>query len=151
MWKRTSIVQIICALLILLFVYASVSKIVDYRNFYGQINSQPFADWMTPYLAIGLPTIEIAIAVALMADRTRLVGLYAAMGLMVVFTLYVGLMTFGAFERVPCSCGGILRRLGWRQHFYFNLFYLLVAIAGVYIQKGAIHNATKHAPKPAHL
>lgn len=31
-------------------------------------------------------------------------------------------------HNIPCSCGGILESLGWREHLYFNLAFIALAV-----------------------
>jgi hypothetical protein len=52
---------------------------------------------------------------------------------MAAFTGYVGLILVNYFGRVPCSCGGVLKIMGWKTHFVFNLFFLLLTVTGIYI------------------
>jgi hypothetical protein len=35
----------------------------------------------------------------------------------------------------PCSCGGVLVRLSWRQHVLFNMFFLLVCGSGIVLER----------------
>jgi len=34
------------------------------------------------------------------------------------------------FDRIPCSCGGIIAKLSWGQHLVFNLIFLGLALIG---------------------
>jgi len=133
--RRTVIVHIISALLILLFTYASFSKLVDVKTFTGQMNNQPMPNWMTPYLVWGVPSIEIVIVAALMLDRTRKIGMWASFLLMSAFTVYVSLAVFKVFDRVPCSCGGVLNKMGWTEHLYFNLFFNLISLWAIFLMR----------------
>ena len=125
----------ICGLLILLFTYASMTKLLDFKSFYGQMNAQPMPNWMTPYLVWIVPGVELLIVGALIVERTRKIGLWAALFIMSIFTVYVALAVFKVFERVPCSCGGVLKGLGWTQHLYFNIFFTALAAWGIYLIK----------------
>jgi len=133
--RRHLIIDIIRAVLILLFVYASVSKLVDFKVFYGEINSQPFPNWMTAYLVWIIPSIEILIAIGLMFHKTKLISLYASFILMTIFTIYIGLILLYVFDRIPCSCGGVLKQLGWKEHFFFNLFFVLISLLASVLEK----------------
>jgi len=57
-------------------------------------------------------------------------GFYAAFGLMVILTVYLALM-LGTQQHLPCSCGGAIEGLTWRQHVLFNLFFLALAGLGI--------------------
>jgi len=130
---RTVVIHIITGLLILLFTYASVSKLVDLKRFTWQLNNQPFPDFWTPFLIWAIPGIELIISAALMFERTRRIGMWASFALMTTFTIYVLLAVLKIFERVPCSCGGVLEKMGWAMHLYFNIFFTLLSLAGIFL------------------
>ena len=133
--KRAVLIEIAASLLILLFLYASVSKWLAFKLFIGEMNNQPLPNWMTPYLVWTIPTIEVLISLALMFGKTQLRGFYASLVLMSIFTIYSIAVLFHAFDYIPCSCGGVIRKLTWPQHVVFNLFFVGVSIAGIYWKK----------------
>jgi putative oxidoreductase len=135
MHKRQVLLESISALLILLFLYASLSKFLDFQRFIGDMNNQPFPKSMTFFLVWGIPSLEIAIALALIAERTRLAGLYASAALLGLFTLYTGAILLHFFAYIPCSCGGLIRKLSWRQHLVFNLFFMALSVIGIILQQ----------------
>ena len=128
----TIIMEAIAILFVLLFVYAAISKILEYDKFVSQIGQSPlltyFASW-TPAFVIGT---ELLIAMMLASARWKLAGMYAAYALMLMFTAYIiAILQFSTF--IPCSCGGILERLGWTEHLVFNLSFVALALAGIII------------------
>lgn len=133
--RRKIIIEIISSLLILLFLYASVSKWLAFKSFIGDMNNQPFPNWMTPWLVWSIPSLEVIIAILLIFDRTRLAGLYASLVLMGAFTVYTAAVLLHAFRYIPCSCGGVIRRLTWPQHLVFNLFFVGISMAGIILLK----------------
>src|SRR6185436_19427533 len=133
--KRNLIIEIISSLLILLFVYTAVSKLIDFGGFTHDINNQPFPNWMTPYLVWSIPVIEISIALALMFEKTRRIGLYTSLFLMSMFTIYTASVLLHFFDRIPCSCGGVIKHLTWTQHMFFNLFFVGMSIVGIWLIK----------------
>lgn len=144
---RSAVIDIICLLYIVLFVYAAVSKILDYENFRVQLGQSPlltaFADWV----AVCVPAIEILIALLLLPDRTRFIGLFGSFSLMVMFTTYI-VIILNFSEFIPCSCGGILEKLGWTEHFIFNCGFIVLALIGlVLIRKKALRPAIDPTPK----
>lgn len=148
--KRKIVLEILSSLLILLFVYTSVSKWLNFKKFIGEMNNQPLPNWMTPTLVYSLPTIEIIIAALLMFPRTQLPGFRASLVLMLLFTLYTLLVLLEAFDRVPCSCGGVIENLTWSQHLVFNLFFVGVALAGIKLKrKEKLNTASPKAHKTA--
>ncbi len=133
--KRSIILEIIAALLILLFLYTSVSKWMDFREFIHDMHNQPFPRWMATSLVWALPPVEIFIALALMFDKTRVTGLWTALILMSLFTIYTAAILLGLYNRVPCGCGGLISGLTWGQHLFFNSFFLIISAAGIILNK----------------
>lgn len=131
MLKKKLIIEIIVILLVVMFLHTGISKFLDFQGFVHDLDNQPFPDRYTPYLAWSLPTIEIIIVVMLLMNRTRLIGLYASLFLMTLFTIYTGLVLINFFDRVPCSCGGVVSYLSWPQHLFFNLFFVVITFIGI--------------------
>jgi uncharacterized membrane protein YphA (DoxX/SURF4 family) len=135
MSKRQVTLEAITALLILLFLYAGVSKFLEFDRFIGEMNNQPFPNAWTPFLTWTIPSLEIVIALALMFERTRLPALIASLILMTLFTIYTGSVLLHFFAYVPCSCGGVIRKLSWPQHMVFNLFFVALSVLGIILQR----------------
>ncbi len=126
---------IISVLLVLLFTYTAFSKWMDMTGFTRDMHNQPFPRWMGDGLVLGLPVLEMGIAVLLLFEPTRLTGLRVAWVLMGLFTLYTLLVLAHVFNRIPCSCGGVIKLLSWKQHLVFNLFFWGITWVGVRIEK----------------
>lgn len=141
--KRKIVIEVLSSLLVLLFVYTSVSKWLDFSTFTGQMNNQPFPNWMTPIVIWTLPAIEIIISLLLMFNSTQLWGFRASLVLMLMFTLYTILILLKVFDRVPCSCGGVIENLNWEQHLVFNLFFVAVALTGIILKRKELLTITK--------
>ncbi|MDY7394314.1 hypothetical protein UMM65_03615 [Aureibaculum sp. 2210JD6-5] len=126
------LIEIICSLLAMLFIYAAVSKILEYQDFKVQIGKSPMLTDFRNWLVWFIPTLEIIISLMLLIPKYRLFGLYAYFSLMTMFTTYIILiMNFSEF--IPCSCGGILEDLGWGEHLVFNLFFILINLVAIVI------------------
>jgi len=135
MLKRQVVLECIAALLILLFLYASVSKFLDFKRFIDEMNNQPLPNSWTPFLVWGIPCLEIAISAALLFEYTRLLALYASLVLMTSFTIYSIMIIAHFFPYGPCSCGGVIRKLTWPQHLALNLFYVALSVLGLVLQR----------------
>ena len=133
--KRKIIIEIISSLLILLFLYASVSKWLAFKTFIGEMNNQPFPNWMTPYLVWSIPILEVLIAIGLIFEKTRVPAFYASLVLMMAFTIYTVAILLHTFKYIPCSCGGVIRKLTWPQHLFFNLFFVGISLLGIWLKK----------------
>jgi len=133
--KRQVVLESISALLIMLFLYASISKFLDFQRFTGEMNNQPLPKSWTPFLVWTVPSLEIAISVALIFERTRMVGFITSLALMTLFTVYAAAILLHFFAYVPCSCGGVIRKLTWPQHLVFNLFFVGLSVMGIILQR----------------
>lgn len=130
-----NILGVVQFLLILLWVYVAASKLFNYPHFKIQMRIQALPGWLSETLIYTLPFTEILAAMLLLFDKTKLAGLYLSLFLMILFTGYVGLVITNFFGRVPCSCGGVLKELGWKLHFLLNVFYMLLTITGIYLYR----------------
>ena len=133
MLKRT-IPSIVALLLVVLFLYTGISKLMDYSVFKEQIAESPILAPIAPFIAWALPLVEFAVAVALFIPAWRLWGLYASSVLMLLFTGYIAaLLSFS--EELPCSCGGILQEMSWQQHLVFNITFTVLSIVSALLEK----------------
>jgi hypothetical protein len=131
--KQKTLSEIIATLLILLFVYAGASKLFVYNEFKSQLGRSPVVKSIAPYLAFILPLTEFITAGMLAVTATRSKGFLLSAILMTLFTGYIIYMLL--FEKhLPCSCGGVLEQLTWKQHLLFNIFFLGIALAGIRIE-----------------
>lgn len=112
--------------LILLFCYAAISKVLDFENFQVQLAQSPLLSAYAGAISYGVIILELLICFSLAFSRTRKIGLASSFSLLVAFTVYIILiLNFSDF--IPCSCGGILEKLGWTEHLVFNLVCVLAA------------------------
>jgi len=128
--KTSTITEIIALLFVILFLYTGISKLMDYSVFREQIALSPLLAPVSNWVAILLPSTEIIISVVLFIPRSRLIGLYTSLILMVLFTGYV-IYILNYNEHLPCTCGGFLEMLSWKQHLILNGFLIALAFTGV--------------------
>lgn len=130
---KNNVVEVICLLYILLFVYAAVSKLLDFENFQVQLGQSPLLSAFASWISWLVPTIELLIAALLLIYKFRTIGLYAAFTLMFMFTVYIFIiLNYSSF--VPCSCGGILEKMSWNVHMVFNIIFVLFAALAILLQ-----------------
>jgi hypothetical protein len=111
--------QTVIYFFIILFVYAAVSKLTDFENFQVQVAQSPLLSAFATFIAYATVIGELVIALMLCFTKSRLLGLYLFLGMMSAFTVYIYLiLNYSPF--VPCSCGGVLEKMGWREHLWFN-------------------------------
>ena len=128
-------VELITVLLVILFIYTALSKILDVDTFRKQMLNQPLPETLKQNLVWLVPVSEITTSIFLIIKPARLYGFVLASLLMLAFTLYVGLILANTFAYIPCSCGGILNTLSWKAHFLFNIVFTLLALAGIIIER----------------
>ena len=132
--KRNVIIEIICFLFIVLFFYAAGSKLLNYKAFVGQIGKSPLLTEYATWMAWLIPVTELVVVGLLVVPRWRKPGLYASFTLMALFTLYIAaILIFTDSKDLPCSCGGVLNSLSWKQHLIFNVFFTALAWAGIHV------------------
>lgn len=126
---------------------------MDHEQVSTQLTRSPFIQPMAGFLSWAVPIGELMIATLLSIrpgklnlaglphqltrvicalPPARLLGLYLSYGLMLLFAGYVYIMLHFAYD-LPCSCGGIISKLSWRQHFYVNIGFTVLALVGILI------------------
>jgi putative oxidoreductase len=137
------LLQLSAFLLTLMWVYAAISKLIDFPHFKWEMHNQAVYPAVKNLLVYCLPAIELVTALLLIFDRTVLWGFYCSALLMTVFTSYIILTLMHSFKYVPCSCGGILEHMSWTAHLFFNLFFLSLTLTSLYITKKERRPVTK--------
>jgi hypothetical protein len=111
-------------------VYAATAKLLEFNHFRIQLGRSPLLSAFAGFVAWSVPAIEFVTAGLLASRKYRNIGLLAAFGLMTMFTTYIVIiLNFSAF--VPCSCGGILEKMGWKEHLVFNIFFVVIGLIGL--------------------
>jgi len=124
-------------LLIVLFAYAGLSKLLTLEDFRGELHNQSFPGWVADVLLYTLIPLELLTAGLLCFRVTETWGLRLSALLMAIFTMYIVLVLLDFWQRVPCSCGGILTGMSWGTHLVFNLFFLLLSVAALILPEEA--------------
>jgi hypothetical protein len=124
----------ICLICIFLFLYAAYSKIADHRRFENGLSKVALIRSLASYIAWIVPLAEILISTLLIIPRTYKLGLSAFVGLMAVFTVYIISMLLWA-TKLPCHCGGVIEKLSWIQHVWFNLAFIAIAVFALWLSR----------------
>ncbi len=119
--------ECVCAFLVLLFLYAALTKLLDYQKFAVQIGQSPVLAPFAGAVAWLVPLTEILLVALFLIPVYRLQALYGSFMLMALFTAYIASI-LSLSENIPCSCGGVLERLSWTQHLAFNAGTLVLII-----------------------
>lgn len=120
----------VCFFFVILFIYAAVSKVLDFENFQVQLAQSPLLSAYAGIISYSVILLEVVVAVLLLFKGTRLWGLYGTYALMSAFSIYIYLILHYS-DFVPCSCGGILEKMSWEQHLVFNIICVLLAGLGI--------------------
>ncbi|WP_408582583.1 MauE/DoxX family redox-associated membrane protein, partial [Myroides odoratimimus] len=118
---------------VLLFVYAAISKLITFEAFQVQLTQSPLLSAYANIIAYLVIIVELVIALLLSLKQTKTLGLYLSYGLMVAFTIYIYLI-LNYSDFIPCSCGGILEKMGWSEHLWFNVMVCVVGLFAIYFQ-----------------
>lgn len=117
-------------LLLVLWSYTGMSKLLE--NIPGTYTTKyvSLVKDGADSIAWLLPVTELIVVLLLFFERTRKIGLYVSLLLLIVFTLYLLYMLLFVAD-LPCSCGGVLRKMSWQQHVPFNLFFIGLNMLGL--------------------
>ena len=106
------------------------------------MHNQPLPYTVASILIWGIPPLEIMISLLLVFEVTRLVAFYTSLVLMSLFTIYTIFILLHFFKYVPCSCGGVIRKLSWGEHLGFNLFFVALSLTGIILQRNKFSKPT---------
>nr|WP_295924697.1 MauE/DoxX family redox-associated membrane protein [uncultured Dyadobacter sp.] len=126
-------IWMVAGLLIVLFTYTGISKLLNLDEFERELARQTLPGCSKQPLLWLIPATELIVAGLLVYRPTRQTGFYGSALLMLLFTGYMGLVLLNFFDRVPCSCGGVIKEMGFATHFVFNLIFLALSILGIYM------------------
>jgi hypothetical protein len=112
-----------CYLLVFLFTYTGMSKLIDHATFEITLLQSPIIKDQGIIISWLIPGIELIIVALLLLDKYRQEGLLLSLLLMLIFTGYIFYMIL-FIPNLPCSCGGILKQLSWANHLLLNGFIL---------------------------
>ena len=119
---------------ILLFFYTAFSKLITYPSFLKVLSDLPVIGQWHELMALTVIFSEILFGLLLIFPASRIRGLWCALSLMILFTLYLG-YHIAVKSKLPCSCGGVISGLSWPQHVIFNIGFILLGVAGILADK----------------
>jgi hypothetical protein len=135
MKRNQLVVEIISGLFILLFVYTGVNKLIAIDTLKFVLSKYPLIQKFPVLVAWALPMIELLVAALLFFPKTKLIGLYSSLILVIGFTCYLSYMLLFT-SKLPCTCGGMLQKLTWPQHLGLNIFFIVLSLIGISLKKG---------------
>lgn len=124
---NSNIIQIARGALIILFAYTATSKLIGHEIFRMQISYYPYIkDYFDP-ISYAVPVTELTIVSLLIINKTQRSGLLTSAILLFIFTVYLTAMVLTVGHDLPCSCGGVMKYMTWKQHIVFNSFFIALA------------------------
>lgn len=141
--SASSYIIFVSTLLVVLFAYTGVTKLITVREFAGTMWDVNFLHPYIDFLMYFIPLVELltaallsvsSITIARTTIPTRKIGLYLSAILMFAFSIYIASMIrLYNPQDLPCSCGGIVSQLNWHQHLYFNMSMFMLSVAAIVI------------------
>ncbi|SFW90158.1 MauE/DoxX family redox-associated membrane protein [Chitinophaga sancti] len=132
--KRSVFVDCVAFLFVLLFIYTATSKFLDFSLFREQISESTLLAPFGRVIAWIVPISEIVISIMLLFPKWRIKGLYFALILMTFFTTYI-ILIMNFSKHIPCSCGGIISLLSWKDHLILNSAFLVLGALAIWISR----------------
>jgi len=125
--KKTIFLEIMCGLFTCLFLYTGTMKLIDHNTFVYDLGRDPMIGKpLATFTSFALPVVELAVVALILIPKTQKWGIYSTIMLMLSFTVYVRWMINNPTRH--CTCGGVLRQMTWRQHFWFNVLFTSIAL-----------------------
>jgi uncharacterized membrane protein YphA (DoxX/SURF4 family) len=135
MKTKTLFIEIVNYLFLFLFVYTAYSKFTEHERFAQVLTVSPhIGATFAQLISWFIPIIETVIAIILIAPTLRKIAMTATLGLMTIFTIYLIFMVASG-SKLPCSCGGVISEMNWKQHIWFNISLIILAIISMVFQK----------------
>ena len=125
------IIRFIC---LFLFLYTAYAKLVDHERFLKGLSNVHIIIGFGPFISWFVPISEIITSLLLLFPKSARWGLYTFTGLMILFTGYIGSALIWETS-LPCHCGGVIEKLSWIQHLWFNLAFIAIAAVGIWLKE----------------
>lgn len=134
---KAILTEVAAVVLCVVYSYTAYQKIVGHAGFVMHFKQVPLFGNFPTLSAITIPALEILIVLLLIVQNSRLkrIGFSLSMVLLMLFTVYLGMMKLFA-SKLPCSCGGFISSLTFGEHIVFNLFLLTLSIVGFILTSG---------------
>lgn len=140
------IIDGISYLFIFLFIYTAYSKGMDHSGFSKSLSRYGMIEKYAKPIAWLVIASEVFVSSLLLFPRTRRLGLIASLILMLSFTISLLIMAF-TMDTQFCSCGGVLNSMGAKEHIWFNIGFIALAIIGVMLSKKSVNTVSLSRPK----
>lgn len=130
--------QTVAAVLILIFIYSAVNKIIDWKSFMLSLQSSPFIGKNAYTAAWIILFIHFVAAGLLFLPVYRLKGFCLSFIYTLFCSVYISTVLLMNVP-LPCSCIGLLRSLSWQQQLFLNIILSLWSVTGILFYKRLVH------------
>ena len=132
--NRRLIIEGVSLLYVSLMFYTALSKLINFELAREQFSMMPMLETWGNTVAWLLPVSEIILALIIFIPKTRNIGLAIGTGLMLFFTGYV-IYIMNYHSHLPCTCGGLLQKMTWPQHLFFNSVFVLLGLIAMLLSR----------------
>ena len=126
----SKLITLFSLLLTILFVYTAVSKLNHLDLFQWRLERMPYISTYATLISWAVPFLELVIAGLLWFRRYQVMAFYASLILLGLFTTYI-IVVLTYSDSIPCSCGGVISALGWKDHILLNSSFMVLALLGI--------------------
>jgi len=124
------LITLFSLLLTILFVYTAVSKLMYLDVFQLRLARMPYISSYASFISWIVPFLELVIAGLLWFPRYRTIAFFSSFILLALFTVYISIVLKYS-DSIPCSCGGVISALGWKDHILLNISFMVLALLGI--------------------
>lgn len=114
-----------------LWLIALYNQVFGFRLFVNGMLKHDFPNWLGYTFAVLLPLAETNAIVLLLNPKTNRWGFLLSAAMLLTFTGYIAAALFAGWVSFDCFCSKFNSEWTWMTHFWFNLGFLLLAIAGL--------------------
>ncbi|WP_409514621.1 MauE/DoxX family redox-associated membrane protein [Chryseobacterium sp.] len=144
MRPKNLIAEIVIFLLLLMWAYTFVSKVLDFDTFRRQINGAYLLSSLGSPLPYILQVLHLSLVILLIKKSWRKVGLITSLSVLLLYTVYlIYILKFA--PSIPCSCISLYSALNWNDQLLINLALLVLNIIGL------IMFSFKRPPHSSHI
>jgi len=128
-------IYLVTALLVLVWIYAFINKLVNIRKYKEGMKAEPIPGPVAKVLTWLLPPLELATSLLLIFENTRLTGFYLSFLLLLAFAIYIGGAVLDFYDQSPSVLGILFRKVRWERHLWINLLLTVLALIGILLIK----------------
>lgn len=114
-----------------LWLVALYDQVFGLRTFVNGMLKHDFPDWLGYTFVVLLPLSEAGAIILLVIPKTNRWGFLLSASMLLTFTGYIAAALFAGWVSFDCFCSKFNSEWTWMTHFWLNLGFLLLAIAGL--------------------